>query len=382
MPGSNTAGRTAGTGSITYDPAQVASFQKELEGTFPWLAQLGLGTSFFQELLATSASDSEVLANLRNTTQYKQRFPGLYRSDGSMRMNEAEYLSREGDYRQLLQQYGFGDRFDQSNPASLVGLFDGDIDPNELKQRLQTYQSIETGGQAQKDAFYVYAGMNVSTDDLYSALVDPAAAQRLTDEYNANIAKSQFDYTTWISRATQVGLDRVAKTLGDLQTRGAVTGDAIQNVLRTDPNFARQIMDALYHGGNPTGGDYLNLEELLQSFEYAAIGSAATQAGLSLPDRARIAEIRSAGIDRARATQLYSQYGANSGVYGEAVRRSGNGAFDQSAFENAAFLGNSADQTRLAVGLAREDAAGKSQGFTRFDEDGSGRLNQRGLRGY
>ncbi len=367
------------------DPAQAitppstgAGLLSDLETLFPWLKSVGLPASWFQEVSATSASDSEVVAKLRGTSQYKSRFAGLLREDGSMRMNEAQYINQEDSYRHLLKQYGVSaDRMD--NPADFVGFFKSDIDPNELKQRLDIYDNVKTGGQDLKDAFYVYAGMRVSTDDLYAATVDPAASQRLNEEYNQKVAMQPLDYKTWITRATEAGLARVSSTLSALQQQGALTGSAVQSVIQTDPNFARQIMDALYHGGDPTSGQTLNLNELMHSFEYAALGAAATSAGLALPDKDTIAQIRSAGVSRAAAQQAYVQFGENKNLYAGAVDRSGGGAFTQSDFEKASFLGNADEAARLTKGLGQEASYGQGSGQFNISQNRKGGYSQTGL---
>lgn len=365
------------TPTPTPSPAAPNPLFAQLRADFPWLDQIGLDPAFFQNLVATAASADEVLVKLRDNPVYKARFPGLWRGDGSIRMNEAQYIQQEGSYRQLLQQFGYGDEY--KTPQSLIGIFDSEMDPNELGQRLQTYRGIQDSGQGVKDAFYVYAGINLTDDDLYQATVDPGHAQALSQAYNANVASSSFDYSTWITRATEVGLKRVADTLTTAQKSGALTGAAVQAVLRTDSNFARTIMDAIYTNSGASN-QTLNLEELISSFQEAAIGSAATGAGLSLPSKERIAELRTAGVDRARAMQSYGQYGAQGDVYRAASQRAGLGVFDQKAFEDAAFLGNGAAQQRLSTGLAREDAAGHQTGSFGIDQGTNGRYRQQGLR--
>lgn len=351
----------------------------ELEQLFPWMQEIGLPVSWFQETAATSASDSEVVAKLRQTSQYKQRFPAMVRADGSMRMTEAQYLDQETAYRQVLRQGGVSaDRMD--NPADFVGFFDSEQDPNELKQRVDIWNNVKSAGRDYQDAFYVYAGMRVSNEDLYAAVVDPAARQNLQDEYNQKVAAQPLDYQTWITRATEAGLSRVASTLGSLQRNGVLTGAAVQSITSIAPDFARSIMDALYHGGDPTQGSTLNLNELMQSFEYAALGAAAKGAGLELPDRARIAEIRSAGVDRAQAQKAYLDFGANKNLYGAAVDRSGGGSFTQSDFEDAAFLGKADQAQRLNKALGQEASYGQSGGQFNIQQQGKkGRYAQRGL---
>jgi hypothetical protein len=229
-----------------------------------------------------------------------------------------------------------------------------------------------------KDAFYVYAGMKISDDQLFEATVDPTASKRLSDEYNQRVAAQKFDYTTWITRATEVGLERVSAQLSQLQSQGAVTGQAVRTITQTDPNFARQIVDALYTGGG--NGEPLSLNDLMHSFEYAAIGAAATNAGLSLPTKDRIAEIRAAGVDRAKAQQTYSQFGVAKGQLGAASQRYGMGSFGQNEFEKAQFLGDVASQTQMQSALAAEQGAGKQQGQFRMEQGRQGGFTQQGLR--
>lgn len=357
------------------EPNASASLLDQLRASFPWIDSIGLSPDFFRELVANAASGAEIITTLRQQPQYRSRFPGLWRSDGSVRMTEAEYLARETDYRQVLRQFGFADSYQDA--ASVSAFFENEMDPNELRDRLTVYKGIQTSGQSVKDAFYVYAGIRLTDGDLYSAVVDPQRSAQIQSQYDESVARNPFDYTTWITRATEVGLERVSSTLRDLQSSGAVTGSAVQAIQRVDPNFARQIMDVIYTGGGQSQG--LNLQELLSSFEYAAIGAAATNAGLTLPGKDRVAEIRSAGVDRAQASKAYLEYGLNKGVYDAGSQRQGMGGFSQDEFEKAAFLGNVQAADELRAVLSREDAAGKSSGSFRFEQDRFGRLNQQGV---
>jgi hypothetical protein len=362
-----------------YDPTQDQSdLLTELRSMFPWLDQVGLSPEFFQGLVAESASADEVIVKLRQQPQYKSRFSGMWRQDGSMRMNEAQYLARENDYRTLLRQYGYESSY--RDPSSLVGFFDAEMDPNELRDRLATYRQVQESGAAIKDTFYVYAGIDLTDEQLYQAVVDPAAAQNLTDQYNQRVASSTFDYQTWITRATERGLQRVSDTLGSLQRSGALTGQAVQTVLRTDPNFARTIMDAIYTNAGQSA-ESLNLADLMSSFEYAAIGAAARNAGFELPTKERVAMIRAAGVDRAKAQAGYTQLaGLGASRVDDAVRRATGGRFSQQDFEDAAFLGNGQAQSAMQAGMAREDAAGQSGGGFNPSLDKRGRIVQGGMK--
>lgn len=378
------AGAAAGAPAAASSPASSltssapGTLLADLKAAFPWLDQVGFTPDFFQKLVAGAASPDEVIAQLRATPQFKQRFPGLWRSDGSIRMNEAQYLQQETSYRQVLSQYGFGEQY--KTPDDLKGLFDSEQDPNELNQRLTVYKQIQDSSQATKNAFYVYAGINLTDEDLYQATVDPTHRQSLVDEYNARTAASDFDYTTFITRATQAGLDQISKTMQDAKASGVISDDAAMKVFNTSPDFARSIMDVLYHGGAPGTATTLSLSELLATFEQAAIGAAATNAGLTMPTKEKVAALRAAGVDRAKAQSVYTQLGSNLGVYSAAVRRTGGGEFGQGRAEDALFLGDSAAQSALQTGLAREDAAGQGVGSFQIQTAPGGGFRQQGIR--
>lgn len=357
------------------DTRSSAEVFAEIAAAFPWMQQLGLTPQWFQNVAAESSSTAEIVAKLRQSPEYKLRFPSINRADGSVRMNEAQYIAREGDFRTLLKQYGY-DMSSYSTPSTLGGFFDKEIDPNEFKQRLDVYQELGNSSQNTIDAFYVYAGITVSVDDLYSASVDPIAREGLSGQYVNAISGGKFNYQTFITRATQVGNRRVADALSALQSSGAVTSEAVNKILSIDPLFGEQIVDALYTGGDPGGGGDLSLQELLSAFEYAGIGAAATNSNLVMPTRERVVEIRSAGIDRARAAEAYSSYGMNKNLWNAASMRSGGGGLTQTEFEDAAFFGDVDASAEIQRALASEKAAGVTPGGFRFVED-RGRVVQK-----
>jgi hypothetical protein len=130
--------------------------------------------------------------------------------------------------------------------------------------------------------------------------------------------------------------------------------------------------------GAPAVVPPLPLRDLLAAIEYAMIGAAATESGLALPTRERLAEIRAAGVEANAAIQGYKQFGLNQGTISASVQRAGYDEFTQDEFERGQFLGNAELSRQLYQGLAAEEAAGRNAGEFRFAED-AGRLVQRGF---
>lgn len=348
---------------------------------FPWWQQLAIPMSQLQGWIAQGLSGDALYNQITKTPQYESYFPAIRRSDGTKRMDEAQYKQREDDYRTLMKQYG-DPSYSYTNPSDLSAFFEQEIDPNELKQRFDVYKSVQND-QDVKDAFYVYAGMKPTDDQLYYAIVSPTARKALEDEYNRQVAAKPLDYLTWVSRAAEAGLSRVTNMTGALTQQGILTGVALQRIQAVDPNFARQMMDQLYHGGDPSANttQLLNLDELMHSFEYAMLGSAASVNGFQLPDKQRLEQIRNAGIDRTKALQAYGDYAHNQNLIAGEVSRAGGGTFGQNEFEQAVLLQQGDAAGTLAQAQAQEKALGHASGGPEFAKDrATGRTTQSGLR--
>lgn len=355
----------------------------QLQELYPALRALNFTSAWLQNAIADSSSPAELAARVRQTAQYKQRFQGMYRPDGTQRWTEAEHIRREDEIRTVLRNHGVNVDAEYSSPASLIGFHQSELAPDTLDDRLEIWDYVRTAGQRIKETFYVYAGMSLTDDDLFESVVDGAREQQLALEYNRNKAAMAFDYAGWIGRAYQTANTRVADELNRLQMSGALTADAVQRVLAVDPEFGRSIMDAIYTGGEGRGGHAgaLDLQTLLNAYEFAAIGATATEAGLVLPTRERLFEIRAAGVQREQAMKAYREYGRDQNRLAAAVRRARGIGFGQQQFEQAEFLGNAGEARNLQAGLNYMEAAGRSTGAFRFTED-QGRITQLGFTTY
>ena len=335
-----------------------ASGAEYLYGMFSWMRRLNLGGQL-NGWLVEGLAGGALLGALRQTPQYQAMFPYIRRSDGTMRQTESDYLKTEEAYRKVHRQYG---RRVPTSPWEFGAYYEGEIAPDELEERFQLWDYLDRNTQDERDAFYVYAGMSPSTSDLYQAVVDPGAYRGLVDEYNQRVAAQPLDYETWITRATEAGLSRVIRTLEDLQGANVVTGSAISTVRNVSPDFSRQMMDVLYHGGAPTEGPFLGLKQLMHAFEEAMIGSAATAQGLRLPSVEKVRLLRSAGVDRAKAMEKYGEYVGSENLLRSLVRRTGRTSeFGQSEYENATFLGGE-QAFNLAQGKALEESFAQGSG--------------------
>jgi len=384
----------------------------EIRASYPWAFDIGFGDEIIA-LLKEGATVDQIVAMVRQSDGWAEMFPGFYRSDGSKNYtNEALYLQAVADYRNVLKDFGAYDE-GQDNPQNYVGWMELQIDPNELEQRFQMYRGLERGSQELRDAFYVYGGMRVSVDDLYSAVVDPSMADQMQSEYDQAAASTALDYETFLSRATEVATERLTETMGWLEANGYAPQSAVQNVVGTDPNQVRQFLDIIYtagtlppgvspqpgtmpevdwdelHAGSTgeapsvplrgsTGG--MSLNELITTYTYAMLGSAATEQGLVLPTQEKLERYVQAGVTRSRAMQAYGAYSvAQYGLAGMASRANIQN-IDQNLFEEAVLLhqGDAADIMSKATGY--EESLGRAGGGFNTQLDDRGNLVQRGRR--
>ena len=127
----------------------------------------------------------------------------------------------------------------------------------------------------------------------------------------------------------------------------------------------------------------MQLPELVRAFEYAVIGSAASEAGFELPSVARIEALRQAGITRAQALQGYSQFAADQNlIRGMLQRASLASQFSVEDFEQAVFLQSGPEAELLRRAQSHEEALGRVSGAAATSLGPRGGVQQAGLRAF
>lgn len=348
-------------------------------GMYPWLSDLDFITVIKQMIQDGITDPTSILTEIRQTPAHARMFPSFRREDGTLRFaGEKAYLDRIDNYKQVMQRFGRDPR--EYGPHELSKFMENEIDPNELNERFEIYDQVRVAGRDIRDAFYVYSGKRLSDDDLYEYIVDGDARARFDEEYNRRVTASPVDYETFITRATEAGLERVVEALEGLQADGIAVEGAISVVRNLDPDFARQLADLLYQG---SAGEVAlgTLGDLTNTFQLALIGGAASSQGLGLPDAARISAFRDAGVNRARAIEGYSLYARDrNALKGQVARLNQGNRFGQADFENAVFLQSAEAQSLLERAQGREESFGDAEGAASFQNTRAG-IAQPGLTG-
>lgn len=378
-----------------YDSAERTALEREIIAYNPWLEDVGL-VSLMVDLIESGASEDEILSKLRASKEYQAAFPGYKDKDGKVRFDsEAHYLSTIRDYKDVLAEFG-APASKSDDPSDFLGFIEGSVDPGELKQRFTVYRDLEVSGKEVRDAFFVYSGLRITTDDLYEAVISPEYAQKLTETYD-QATLVPLSWPTYVARVTQVGLENL-QGAGELPPGGvdSTVAQQLVGVLANSSNFQGGA------GGSPgpvpgvpedpagsgiytskaerTGGTgMLSLSELIAAFEVAIIGSAATTQGLKLPSLEKAQELRVAGITRAQAMQQYGLYAKMGEGFSGMVQRANLGTkLDQSTFEDAALLGKVTAQALFEQAIAQEQNLARAEGTFNTQLDRSGRITQSG----
>lgn len=356
----------------------MANAVENVLAAFPWMRDLNIAPLLTQMIQDNpNVSDDAIVSEIRRSPEHAMMFPSLFRQDGTLRMNEATYSARLDDYKTVHAQFG-GDPA-QFGAFEMAQLLENEVAVDEFRQRRTLYSEVQRAGRDIRDAFYVYAGVRLSSDDLYEYVVDGDVRARFDQDYNRRTTASPVDYDTFITRATEAGLERVVEGLEDLQAGGIEVGSALMSMRNIDPAFARQMADVLYQGteSTPLG----SLVELQNTFQAALIGSAASQQGLAMPERERIEAFRSAGVDRARALESYSMFSRQGeSLRGQVQRLNQGQQFSQEMFEEAVFLQSATAEELLGKAQSREKAFGRNQGAAALQMRGA-QLSQAGLSG-
>lgn len=346
----------------------------------PWLALMPELAAKIEQMIDEGYSAEEIKLEVRATPEWKARFPGMYDERGEMRFtSEREYLEYEDRINNVLKDFGMYDPA-HDTPQNMSGFMELGVDANEIRDRLQVYRELERGTQSIRDAFYVYAGLDLSVDDLYRSVVDPNFRGELQTAYDQAVSTSTLDYDTYVTRTTEVALKRTAEMVERLVENGTLTNRQAASLLNVDPETARQVVGALVVRGVGQTGRYLTIDETLAAFHYAAVGSAALETGLELPTNERADELVKAGVDRAKALQAYSTFSNQRGLFAGMASRTGLASdFTQEDFELAAMIGKGRTVDLLTRMTQQETALGRGRSSFGVDLEGS-RITQRGRR--
>lgn len=138
-----------------------------------------------KQFMVDGLSEEAIALEVRNTEEYKTRFPGMAmrRDNGFGFITEAEYMRNEDEYLALLRTHGLPERFydDRMDFATLIA---ADVSPNEFGERV-TLAELATKGADPNTKAELKRLFGVEETDLVAYYLDPELATNLIEERRA-----------------------------------------------------------------------------------------------------------------------------------------------------------------------------------------------------
>ena len=361
-----------------HDPLNSRNALEAAQAHFPWLPRHYIDLILEAQKDNPEVTDVVLISLIRQDPQHARDFPSIRRSDGTLRMNEQVYMRQLDAYREI--ETRFGRDPNKFGVVEMGQLLEYEVGVDEYSERLTLYNEVKRSGRDIRDAFYVYAGLKLSDDDMYEYVTDTDRRAQLDADYNRRATLNPLDYDTFITRSTEAALDRAAGALEDLYGTGLDTSSAMASLRSINPQYARHLTDILFQGSD--GTPLASLVDLQHTLQAALVASAASVQGFTLPTRDRVEAFRRAGVDRSRALEGYSLFARQGANFAGQVERlnQDTGEFGLEQFENAVFLQGASEQELLTRAASREQSFGRSQGGAALQQSGN-RLLQPGLQG-
>lgn len=155
--------------TVPGDPGEKFNAREFAKTEYSWLGD-DLLDMFVEEYNSNGGDVDEALKVIRGSEIYKEKFPGIFREDGttlrfSTNTPELDYIKMKDDYFNALEDYNLNPSYFEDK---ITQLFENDVDPGTFINRLDTaYTSLFNQFDAVKQ-YYVenYPGQFPTTDDI------------------------------------------------------------------------------------------------------------------------------------------------------------------------------------------------------------------------
>lgn len=159
-------------GTPTVPPVQgptPVDYRSQAAALFPFLPAQVL--DLFATHWANTGNVELALAETRRDPTYNQYFPGIRRTDGSLRMSEAEYLSRMDGFRMALGQFGLNP---QNFENRFVEMIEGELTVPEFAGRLTAaYENIISQAPQLMNYYAENYGLSLTPEAVFASFIDP-----------------------------------------------------------------------------------------------------------------------------------------------------------------------------------------------------------------
>jgi hypothetical protein len=386
----------------------AATFQERAAAMFPWLR--GALLTSFANLWSASGDPSVALSQLRQTNLYLTQFQGIRREDGTLRMDENEYMSTMVGYRVAFTEFGLDpSSFSQQD---YVRMIEREVSAQEAYQAAAQAQRFREPGSGDNQLDRLFINEFIKTGSSVLALEHIRTTEQYRQVFAGNVRQDgtlRMDEQEYF--AYKRGFERLFLSRGlnpqpfEAIGRFVEAVEAEVSISELDSRM-RAIEQGVLAGTEETAQWFLNAygeagltwlnqqgnratalamafdqqvgNELLGNRITAAqIGGEAALQGFERGVM-RAEQMARAGITQGAARQFYSQAAFGLEALDAVTRRFYSGDTSLEDFEDASLFGQADQQRRLGRGLAAERSQFAGRDVFRRGQSGalSGLLNR------
>jgi hypothetical protein len=197
-----------------------------------------------EALIKGGLPPAEFAIELRKTPTYQKRFQANQQriNAGLRALSEAEYISLEDQYQNVMRQYGLPAAYYEKNQfgkqANLDKFIAGDVSPVELEERLQIgYKRVQDSNPEVLQALRAYYP-NISNGDILAYVLDPKQAiQDINRKVTAAEIGGEAAKAGLSMAAPQRGITGVGVTDAEYLARYGVTKESARQGYQTISEF-------------------------------------------------------------------------------------------------------------------------------------------------
>lgn len=379
----------------------MANFADEARVRFPWLQ--GALLNDFSKLWSETGDPTAALGKLRQTDRYQRTFQGIRRDDGTLRMDENEYMSTMVGYRVAFEEFGLD--ASQFSQKDFVRMIEREVSAQEAFQAASQAQRFREPGAQDNGLANAFVRAFINSGSAVAALEDVRRSDAYQKVFAGNIRDDgslRMDEQEYFGYKR--GFERLFLNRGlnpqPFEASGKLTA-AIEAEMSLNELDGRMtaIEQGVFGGTEETSQWFLNAygerglkwlsqngdrasalamafdqdvgNELLQNRITAAqIGGEAALRGFER-GVLRAEELARRGVNLAQASQFFAQAEQSLNPLDAVTRRFNAGGLSLTQFEDASLLGGAEQRRRLERGLRAEGSLFTGQNAFRRDQSGA-----------
>jgi hypothetical protein len=257
---------------------------EQAKGLYPYLDDRLI--RLFLNKYAESGNERLALAEMRADPIMNDIYPGIKRTDGTLRMTEQEYVAAVDNMKATVRTYNLNPNEFQDD---IVNAISGDVSPLEFRQRMEIgYEGVVNNIPQVKQAYLDNFGIDLPDESIFAMFVSPNVARNILE---GNIRASQV-----LGEAEAAGFGGITAQVGTSLVQQGLTQEgarkgfgqaalSLEGIQAAQRRFGRETQTATEYVQATQLGVAEELQQLqnvlqqVSSESSAVLGAATTQTG-------------------------------------------------------------------------------------------------------